>query len=181
MRIAFVIGPAPPGNCGIGDYTRLLAAAIERKGVCSAIIESPAGGPLSAFRLRSATRAFRPDVTHIQYPTPGFGRGITPQIFSLFTRFVLTLHEVEGRHLLRKLSLYPLWAHANHVIFTCESNRQYSLRWAPWLRRMSSVVPLSSNIPSFPSARNGHLPAEVIHFGLIRPNKGIEDVLELQS
>jgi len=28
------------------------------------------------------------------------------------------------------------------------------------------------------SQRNRHGPAEVIHFGLIRPNKGIEDVLE---
>jgi len=43
---------------------------------------------------------------------------------------------------------------------------------------MSSVVPLSSNIPARPDGQNGRAPAEVIHFGLIRPNKGIEDVLE---
>jgi glycosyltransferase involved in cell wall biosynthesis len=44
---------------------------------------------------------------------------------------------------------------------------------------MSSVVPLSSNIPARPKGQNGRALAEVIHFGLIRPNKGIEDVLQL--
>jgi glycosyltransferase involved in cell wall biosynthesis len=178
MRVAFVTGPVSAGHCGIGDYTRLLAAAIERKGVRAAVFESSGPPALRAFRLRAETKSFQPDVTHLQYPTPGFGRGITPHLFSFLTRLVLTLHEVEGTHLLRRLSLFPLYVRAQHVIFTCESNREYSLRWAPWLRRVSSVVPLSSNIPVVANLKNGQALAEVIHFGLIRPNKGIEDVLE---
>lgn len=178
MKVAFVTGQVSEGRCGVGDYTRLLAATMERKGVRVEIFESSGSAVLRAFRLHAATKAFRPDVTHLQYPTPGFGRGITPLLFSFLTRFVLTVHEVEGTHLLRRLSLFPLWARARHVIFTCESNREYSVRWAPWIERVSSVVPLSSNIPSLVERRNGHPPGEVIYFGLIRPNKGIEDVLE---
>lgn len=176
MRVALVTGPVPVGSCGVADYTRLLATVMSGKGVDVAMFEVSGPAMVCGVRLRAATKKFKPDVTHLQYPTPGFGKRITPQLFSLFMRFVLTSHEVEGRHLLRRLSLYPLWARALHVVFTCKSNRDYSLRWAPWLRGISSVIPLSSNIPvaSIQRARTG---PEVIHFGLIRPNKGIEDVL----
>ena len=180
MKLALLIGPCPEGRCGVGDYTRLLAAALERDGVRAEVFECTEGtAAFRAFRLAAAIRKFQPDVTHLQYPTAGFGKGLTPQVFSLFKRFVLTVHEMEGSHFLRRLSFYPLWARARHVIFTTEANRDYSLRWAPWLRGISSVVPLSSNIPVRANGRNGHGPAEVMHFGLVRPNKGIEDVLEL--
>lgn len=178
MRVAFLTGPVPAGFCGVGDYTRLLAGALERQGVHVAVLESPGPPVLLAFRLRAATKKFQPDIIHIQYPTAGFGKGLTPQVFSLMTRFVLTLHEVEGRHLLRRLSLYPLWFRARHVIFTCESNMAYSLRRVPWLRHMSTVIPLSSNIPVMVNRRSGQAIQEVIHFGLVRPDKGIESVLE---
>lgn len=172
MRVAFVTGPIPAGHCGVGDYTRLLGTAISRKGVDVVLFEAA-----GITALRAAMKKFNPDVIHLQYPTAGFGKGVTPQLFSCLVRSVLTLHEVEGRHLLRRLSLYPLWARALHVIFTCESNREYSLRWAPWLRESSSVVPLFSNIPVVDKQHCQGASAEIIHFGLIRPNKGIEDVL----
>jgi glycosyltransferase involved in cell wall biosynthesis len=178
MRVAFVTGPVAAGRCGVGDYTRLLAAAMERRGIQTAIIESPGPAAFRAFRLCEQARAFQPDVMHLQYPTAGFGKGLTAQFFSLVKRFVLTLHEVEGTHLLRRLSIYPLWGRALHVVFTCDSNRRYSLRWAPWLRGRSSVIPLSSNIPVRKTRRGEHTRAEVIYFGLVRPGKGIEDVLE---
>ncbi len=179
VRLALVTGPCPQGKCGVGDYARLLAAALERNGARAEVFECAEGAAaFRAFRLAAAIRKFQPDVTHLQYPTAGFGKGLTPQVFSLLRRFVLTVHELEGSHLLRRLSFYPLWARARHVIFTTEANRDYSLRWAPWVRGISSVVPLSSNIPVRTNGRNGHGPAEVIHFGLVRPNKGIEDVLE---
>jgi glycosyltransferase involved in cell wall biosynthesis len=179
VKVALLIGPCPEGRCGVGDYTRLLAAALERNGVRAEVFESAEGGAaFRAFRLAAAMRKFQPDVAHLQYPTAGFGKGLTPQVFSLLKRFVLTVHEMEGTHVLRRLSFYPLWASARHVIFTTEVNRDYSLHWAPWLRGISSVVPLSSNIPVRANGRNGHAPAQVIHFGLVRPNKGIEDVLE---
>lgn len=178
MRVAFVTGPVPAGQCGVGDYTRMLALSLERKGIRVEIFESPGTEASRAVRLFRSAKLFQPDISHVQYPTLGFGKGFTPQLFSMLTRFVLTLHEVEGAHLLRRLSLYPLWARALHVIFTCDSNKQYAIRWAPWLAEISTVIPLSSSIPV---AENGHAERrsmEVIHFGLIRPNKGLEDVLE---
>jgi glycosyltransferase involved in cell wall biosynthesis len=179
VKVAFLIGPCPKGTCGVGDYTRLLAAALDIKGVRTEVFECAEGSPaFRVFRLATAIRGFQPDVTHLHYPTAGFGKGLTPQLFSLLRRSVLTVHELEGTHLLRRLSFYPLWARARHIIFTTEPNRDYSLRWAPWVRSISSVVPLSSNIPVRTNGRNGHGSAEVIHFGLLRPNKGIEDVLE---
>lgn len=178
VRVAFVTGPIPPGFCGVGDYTRQLAAAMERKGAQVTVLESPGSATFRALCLRAAAKEFRADITHLQYPTMGFGKGLTPQLFSMFSRSVVTLHEVEGRHILRRLALYPFWLRARYVIFTCNSNREYALRWAPWLRRVSSVIPLSSNIPVQEQGQSRPTIPEVVHFGLVRPNKGIEQVLE---
>src|SRR5258708_1037986 len=129
VRLALVTGPCPQGKCGVGDYTRLLAAALERNGGRAEGFECAQGtAPFRAFRLAGGIRKFQPDVTHLQYPTAGFGKGLTSQVFSLLRRFVLTVHELEGTHLLRRLSFYPLWARARHVIFTTQANRDYSLR-----------------------------------------------------
>jgi glycosyltransferase involved in cell wall biosynthesis len=172
VKVAFVIGPASYGRCGIGDYTLLLATAVGKMRVRTEIFES------KGFGLLRSIRAFQPDVAHLQYPTAGFGKGIAAQLFSLLMPFTVTLHEVEGTHFLRRLSLYPL-ARATHVIFTCESNRKYAVRWAPWLRPRSSVIPLASNMPTSVRRQIRTDSPEVIYFGLIRPDKGIEEVLEL--
>lgn len=178
MRVAFIAGPIRAGFCGVGDYTQQLATAMVRKGIHVEILEcSEATRPL-VFRLRAAAKKFQADITHIQYPTMGLDRVLTPQLFSLLVKSVVTVHEVEGRHLLRRLALYPFWFRARYVIFTCNSNREYASRWAPWLRQMSSVIPLSSNIPGKERHRNGLVVPEIVHFGLVRPNKGIEDVFE---
>jgi glycosyltransferase involved in cell wall biosynthesis len=177
-RVALVIGPCPYGMCGVGDYTRMLATALERHGLRAEVVESGGTAALMALRLNTAVKAFRPDVIHLQYPTAGFGKTVAPHIFSILNRSVLTVHELQLTHWLRQLSCYPLALRARHVIFTCESNRNYALPWAPWLEKKSSVIPLASNISAAGNGLNHRAPAEVIHFGLMRPNKGIEDVLE---
>jgi glycosyltransferase involved in cell wall biosynthesis len=172
LRVALLIGDCPSGACGVGDYARVLASTLSGRGLETEIIE---------FRRLRDVRLIRKlilDLVHFQYPTAGFGKSLAPQLFSFQHRFVLTAHEFQGTHLLRRLAFYPLWYGAQHVIFTNEINRDYALRWAPWLKDKNSVIPLSTNIPRA-SARNEQAGgAEVVHFGLIRPNKGIEQFIE---
>lgn len=177
LKIGFLTGPCPEGQCGVGDYTRLLVGALEKLGLQAKIIGAMSDDKFAYGELSRSVREFKPDVVHLQYPTVGFGVGLIPQLFSVLHPVVLTAHEFYKTHLLRRLAFYPLWLRTRYVIFTTESNRTYTLQWAPWLERISSVVPLSANIP-VASTRSQRVDNEVIHFGLVRPNKGIEEVLE---
>lgn len=178
MKVALITGPCPVGLCGVGDYTRMLATALERQGVHARAFESTGSALPLALRLKRAVADFAPDLVHLQYPTAGFGKGVVPHVFSMLHRVLLTIHELELTHWLRQVSCYPLAVLSQYIIFTCESNRKYALRWWPWLGQKSSVIPLGTNIPAAPNSGNRRVPADVIHFGLMRPNKGIEDVLE---
>jgi glycosyltransferase involved in cell wall biosynthesis len=177
VKIAMIIGRCPEGQCGVGDYARVLAATLCQSGLTVEVLEKTPRVNSAAGVARPAT-AFPADLVHIQYPTAGFGKSLAPQLFSIRHRFLLTAHEFQDTHILRRLAFYPLFMRAQHLIFTTAENRDCALQWAPWLQRNNSVIPLSTNIPKA-ATRNGNTDGtEVLHFGLIRPGKGIEQVIE---
>jgi len=178
MKVKLVVGPCQPGKCGVGDYALRLADALRQAG---AVIDVVGDGD---WRLRGVPSLLRNlkrperEVLHIQYPTVGFGHKLGPQAFAMASPTVVTLHEASRSHWLRQLSLYPFSLRTKHVIFTSEFDRRLGLRWAPWIATRSSVIPIGSNIETGPPNRN-RTSNEIIYFGLIRPRKGIEDVLDL--
>jgi glycosyltransferase involved in cell wall biosynthesis len=116
----------------------------------------------------------------MQYPTVGYGWHLTPQVLSMAIPSVVTLHELSKAHILRKLSIYPFTVRSKHIIFTTAHERAFALRQAPWISGRSSVIPIGSNISAGPRIE-AKRPREVVYFGLFRPEKGLEDVLELAS
>jgi glycosyltransferase involved in cell wall biosynthesis len=74
--------------------------------------------------------------------------------------------------------MYAFTLRRQEVIFTTEFERQYAIRYAPWIRTRSTVIPLGTSItPSIACGkREKH---EIVHFGLIRNDKGLEEVLRL--
>jgi hypothetical protein len=124
MRVAFVTGPFLAGECGVGDYTQRLAHALKSMGVQAELLSE---GRWGLHDVAGATRSLdklKPDIIHLQYPTTGFGHRLGPQLFVMRRRSVITLHEASQSHILRKLSLYPFTARAQHLIFTSEYERQ---------------------------------------------------------
>ena len=122
-------------------------------------------------------RAENPDLVHIQYPTAGFGKHLTPQVLSLAIPSVVTVHEFSEAHILRQLALYPFFLRSRHVLFTTPFERDFALRRAPWIARWSSVIPVGSAIMI--GKQRERDPKEIVYFGLYRPKKGIEEVLDL--
>lgn len=180
IRVALVAGAYPPRQCGAEDYTVRLAGALENDGVEARIF---AGGwhALRAPVLKREILLFHPHVLHIQYPTMGYGKGLVPQILSgliLSTPVVTTLHEFSTSHLLRKVADLPFAVRSRALVFTTEYERQRFSSWFPWTARRSLVVPIGSNMPSA-SGSVVRDPSRVVYFGLIRPNKGLEDFLKL--
>src|SRR4051812_48654319 len=130
-----------------------------------------------AFRALDRVMKSRFDIVHVQYPTAGFGRSLGPQALSLLQRCVITIHEASQRHFLRRLALLPFTIRPLHLIFTSIYEQEFVTARAPWTAQNTSIIPVGSSIPV--GAPTSRTPIEIVHFGLILPGKGLEDVLQL--
>jgi glycosyltransferase involved in cell wall biosynthesis len=180
MKIALITGSYPPDTCGIGDYTAQLATALRQKGVVVEIICKTDWRLSNIGNIVKTIRSVNPDIVHIQYPTVGFGKKLTPQLLSLVIPSVVTVHEASEAHILRKLSLYPFFLRSRHVVFTTPYEQHFAVQRAPWISRNCSVIPVGSNIRTATREHERNL-EEIIYFGLFRPQKGLEDVFTLAS
>lgn len=180
MRVALITGSAPPMACGVGDYTARLSAALTDQGVKVEVLSANLDWRLSQARNTAAKIADTgADIYHIQYPTTGYGARLGPQALSLLlSPCVVTVHEVSQVHMLRRVSLYPFSIGADRLVFTSEYEKSYALRWAPWAKNRASVIPIGSFISTRPTGIRKSL-EDIVYFGLVRPNKGIEQVIEL--
>jgi glycosyltransferase involved in cell wall biosynthesis len=178
MRIALITGSYPPDVCGVGDYSFRLAEALRQQGISVEVIHDVSWRLFDTPRVFRQIRSMRPDIVHIQYPTIGFGSGLAPQMLSLLINSVVTIHEISKAHILRKISLFPFSVRPRHVIFTTPYERDFALSWAPWVAQCCDVIPLASNIAVGAKDKISDN-NEIIYFGMIRPNKGIEQVLTL--
>ena len=179
MKIAMITGSYPPNICGAGDYTARLVNSLEQRGLSVEVITSGGWGVSDAPAVLKRITACGAEISHLQYPTVGYGRQLGPQLIGLATRGVVTIHEASQTHILRRLSLYPLLC-GRHIVFTNSYEREYVSGIAPWVRNRSSVIPIGSNITQGQVGGERGL-NEVIYFGLIRPAKGLEQVLDLAA
>lgn len=178
MKVALLCGPSPEGRCGVGDYTVCLVKALRASGLKADLVGSDHWNLASAFRVRSYLREQAYDLVHVQYPTAGFGTSLGPQGLALLERCVVTLHEASRVHRLRQLALLPFTVRPKHVIFTSHFERDFAVRWMPRVGRFSSVIPIASNVGVVAGESPRNL-EEIVHFGLIMPKKGLENVIKL--
>ncbi len=178
MRVALLAGPCPENGCGVGDYTAGLAKALNAIGVDTHVMASGNWRMKGALNIQRKLRSLKFDVVHIQYPTAGFGTKLGPQALAILRSCVVTIHEASHARTLRKLALFPFTVRAKHIVFTSDFERQFALSYAPWISKRSSVIPIPSNIRTFSQDQPRSL-TEIVHFGLVMPGKGVEEVLEL--
>lgn len=174
-----ITGSYPPDPCGVGGYTHGLADALKQRNCDVEVFTGRDFGTWNAHALAREIAQKKPDLVHIQYPTTGYGTKLGPQVLSmLLSPCVVTLHEVSQVNFLRRLALYPFALRSAALVFTNEYEKAYAGRFAPWVRTRSKVIPIGSAIPSTSAGTAKDLD-EIVHFGLIRPRKGLERVLEL--
>jgi glycosyltransferase involved in cell wall biosynthesis len=178
MKVVLITGSYPPDICGVAEYTERLAEALEKAGAKVILFTGKNWSPANAFELNREIGGLAADVLHMQYPATGYGWHLGPQVLSLLRPFVTTIHECSQTHILRRLSLFPFTVRAQKIIFTNEYEQVYSRRFAPWIEDRSTVVPIGNGIPQGSDSVD-RLPKVVTNFGLIRPRKGLEDVIEM--
>lgn len=177
MNILMVTGSLPPEACGVGGYTARLVEELRSQGSHVDILHEGPWGLSNAWRLNRKINTFKPNLVHIQYPTVGFDRALGPQMLSLLQkRVVVTIHEVSQVHWLRRLSLYPFSFRSKALLFSNQYDCDYAAHFAPWIHGKTHIVPLGSSLPKISTHTKD--PYDVVCFGLIRPQKGIEDFIE---
>jgi glycosyltransferase involved in cell wall biosynthesis len=181
MHIVLLESGDAPGQCGVGDYTRQLAEAFSRTPVRLSIL-SAAGQPLADLRRQLAE--LQADVLSIQYPTRAFGASLKPHLLAATAPcpVLITLHEYSQAHRLRRLSL-RLLARISRTAFLFTSAVERNAFLRDGVRPgcvYPKTIPIGSNIPFVPGVA-GREPDTVVHFGLLRPERGIEAFLELAA
>ena len=178
-RIVMVTGSYPPDACGVGAYAARLVTELRSQGAEVAVYNKGPWSLRNVSHVANEIRQLKPDVVHIQYPTVGFNRSLGPQALAIMLENVVTtIHEVSQVHLLRRFSLLPFSIGSKAILFTNQFERDYALRFAPWIAKRSHIVPLGGSIPQLTGSIAVRNPLDVVCFGLIRPQKGIEDFIE---
>lgn len=215
MRVLIVAGSFPPEPCGVGDYTRLLAEALAAQPDTEvAVLTRGQPEPVSAQTLRllppvsawrfaelpailRRARQWRPDITHIQYPSSGFvANHAFPLLLPLLLRLaglrvVVTWHEPPPPppHPTAPF-LTPLLG-ACGLIFVRPNYLDY---FGPRIRRLVERVPLATipNAANLPVSllsepQRIQLRAQlvqdqqrlVVFFGFISRHKGVARLFEI--
>ena len=178
MKIALISGSYPPNICGVADYTERLQEHLQTANVSVFVYSGKGWGLFSATRINRELSTIGADVYHIQYPATGYGWKLGPHLLSLLRPFVITIHECSQGHILRQLSLLSFTIRARKIIFTNEYEKRYAKRFAPWIEKRSTVIPIGNNVPLVCGVDkfSGKV---VTCFGLIRPEKGLEQLIEM--
>jgi glycosyltransferase involved in cell wall biosynthesis len=149
LDIDLVVGSFPPDLCGVGDYTSRLAEALADRGHQVHVVVLPAG--IGRRRLRASLRQLGGDVVHLQYPSVGSGRSLSPLALlgglrALRRPTVVTLHEFSAAHPLRRVMAAALATVAQQVVATTQHER-LRLRRLPWVPvPHTALIPIGSNI-----------------------------------
>jgi glycosyltransferase involved in cell wall biosynthesis len=180
MKIAMICGK-PGIACGIADYTGHLVSNLQAASVQVHPIAVQAWDLFKSPTLLTQALSLKVDAIHIQYPAAVYGKGLAPQGLALLSSIykiplVVTVHEFSQTHVLRRLATTP-FSFADALIFTNRFELENFGQRFSWSQHKSNVAPVGSSVPYLKSTNRNDL--EVVYFGLIRPNKGIEAFLDL--
>lgn len=182
LRLASICGSVAPNFSGTEDYHTSLVGELRALGLTVEVIDQPNWGIRSLPRLLRAARSARADAILLQYPTDAFARGLLPHMFAALqsrSPLIVTLHEFSEAHPQRKLSLAILLARAAAIVTTAPIEAAALGAMFPWLRGRICIIPVGPTTPK--RAWNPAAERNIVYFGQIRPEKGIEEFFTIRS
>ena len=179
MKVLVIAGSLPPQVCGVGDFTGALIDALKDRGIDVTVLHRDPWRLRDVPALLWEARASDADVIHLQYPTHGFRRSLVPHLLHLGLLGrprLTTLHDYSGQRWPIRLGM-SVFTIGGRLVVTGRLDREALVKRHPWTERRVSTIPIGSNIPFGawePSDR-----FSIVHFGMLRPEKGIEEMIEL--
>ena len=181
-----ISGSWPPEICGVGDFMANVSEALSNAGERVERSTLKRRNVAIALSLLLGCYLRREEVVYISYPTEGYGKSLLPflLVFGSRSRVVLHMHEYGSKNKYCRF-LLRRFQRMHHLFFSNSDDfHRYlaecglhvdSSRAVDWC-----VVPTPSNIPVL-AAMDRRNPAQVkvVHFGQIRPNKGLEQIIRM--
>ncbi len=200
MRVALVSGQPDPKRCGVADYTRRLARALGDEGADVRVATGRRWDAREVAGVARRLRADRPDVVHVQWAPPAYGRdgraaGLLPALLGPRTRLAVTVHEYGGWAWSPPLGARAGWHPEGGLLLpraapVITTNGQHAAMLAA-AGLPAAVVPIGPNLDAPPrpsdAAPRAAVRAELgvppgapllAFFGFVAPVKGIAELLE---
>jgi glycosyltransferase involved in cell wall biosynthesis len=181
MKVLLISGSQPPSPCGVGDYSHQLYLSLFDKDYSVKLFKPQVWNFANLINIVNAIKKESPTFIHIQYPTVAYGYSLVPQLLSILFPSVVTIHEFSQAHILRKLSLV-FFTLRSTLIFTTSYEQDCFCKFYFWINKKDTKsFPLGSNIKPKRNIQQKRIadPLLISYFGLIRPDKGLEDFIKL--
>lgn len=179
--MVIITGSSPPDACGVGDYSKSLFQALTSQRIPASIYYRKRW---SLSDLRNHVKEimdFDDPILNLQYPTEGYGYSVVPQLLTFLLRKkfkIVTLHEFTRKSLKGRIAIFLFFLSADWIVFTTNEEHGAACLVAPWIRKRSSIIQIASSIPMQDAASPE---SDLAYFGLIRPEKGLEQFCEIVS
>ncbi len=177
-----ITGSYPPDVCGVGDYVASLKSASNAQNW--EVFTQSNWKIKNFFRYVKMINNMKPDKVIIQYPTQGYGWSFLPFMLMIYysaqkkNKCIVTYHEFSNQsvkaRLCEDLALYGV----KKLVVTNEYEKEAVKKHHKNLD--VSVIKIFSNIPKVNKIKELQSREYFYcYFGQIRPNKGIEQFIEL--
>jgi glycosyltransferase involved in cell wall biosynthesis len=179
VKTIIITGSYPPEICGVGDYVYNLINSKKAKEwelfyKCDWHFSKIISYIKELFSLK-------PGKIFLQYPTQGYKWSLVPHFiclyFSFFTKikFVVVLHEYSQLTFKARFTLNLILFSANKIIVTNEIEKKCIIKINKSLKDKINIIKIFSNFTKS-SLSKDYFSREydIIYFGQLRPNKGIE-------
>jgi glycosyltransferase involved in cell wall biosynthesis len=175
LSICLIAGDNHTPYCGVKDYAIGLAKALEKIGMRAELLAPPDWSVHSFLCFCGQLRQRNFDIIHVHYPSIGHRHSLCPHFVGtrVANRVVVTLHEYSYMPISQRASTHLFRWTADLLLFTTEAELM-SYGRSGVARR---VIHIGSSVPAW----SVELPRSpnVLYFGQIRPDKGLEEFLEL--
>jgi glycosyltransferase involved in cell wall biosynthesis len=179
MNNVVITGSYPPDVCGIGDYVHCLMNTVEASGWKLFYKKKWSIYMLIPYIVELLS--LKPNKIFLQYPAQGYGWSIVPHLlclfFSCFTNisFIPVLHEYSELRPKSKFVLNIVIFSTKKMVVTNIFEKNAILLKNIRLNNCITVIKIFSNIESSKNRRTFlSRYYDIIYFGQIRPNKGLE-------
>ncbi|HEX4227166.1 MAG TPA: glycosyltransferase [Bryobacteraceae bacterium] len=180
MKLCMIVGHRKSKHCGVKDYSERLAASLTELGVEAVVCAWEPWNLKSLADVLSFLTKQRFDVVHVQYPSIGYRSSLVPHILGALRTApasLVTFHEYSALPRCQQVCAQIFRWTTKQMLFVSEFEQSCYNRNLGRIGAPQTVIPIASNVPSHPQAllrRN-----VVLYFGQIRPNKGLEQFIEL--
>lgn len=182
-KILIITGSYPPDVCGVGDYVKNLTNNSLSDNF--SLYYNNDWNIRNLFRIIKEINALKHYFLNLQYPTQGYGWSLIPLFLTIYYSFftskklILTVHELSQRTFKSRIITILMIFFSSKIIFTNEFEKKYALKIIPFIKNKVHVIKICSNIASAKVLKKySERTYDLIYFGHIRPNKGIEEFIE---